>query len=76
MARVREYALDDLVERAAALRAQGHSFMQTYRCEGCRLRITLEPANKLFQVGECSKCGHVTEIEKGTLLEILTGGVK
>jgi uncharacterized protein YlaI len=68
--------MQELRERAVQLRRQGHSYMQVYRCGGCGLRITIEQHNKLFDQAACDLCEHVTEIDGGTLLEILSGGAK
>ena len=36
-----------------------------FTCGYCGARCTLQDANKLWEVGQCYKCGHETEIERG-----------
>lgn len=36
-----------------------------FTCEHCGERCTLQEPNKLYEEGECFKCGHKTKIEVG-----------
>ena len=39
-----------------------------FTCENCGERVTFCEPNVLYESGECCKCGHITEIERGGYL--------
>lgn len=40
------------------------AFWQKFTCEKCWKRITVDTPNKLFVLGHCQECGHVSDLRK------------
>jgi len=51
-----------LAEYVEAIRSGKMTFWQKFTCEKCWQRIQIDEPNKLFVVGHCQHCNHVTDL--------------
>lgn len=53
-----------LAQHVDAIKAGRMMFWQKFTCDNCWARITVDEPNKLFVLGHCQQCGHVTDLQK------------
>ena len=55
---------DTLAHHKEAIFAGTMTFWQKFTCEKCWQRIQVDEPNKLFVLGHCQHCNHVTDLAK------------
>jgi hypothetical protein len=70
-----DYPIEELMKRADAYVAQfGEGNVDIhfkFTCEKCGERCMFEEPNKLFERGDCHKCGHSTVVKKGGFAAVI-----
>lgn len=56
------FPFHEVVTGARKRMADGWTIFQKFSCEKCMQRLTMPEPNIFFTIGNCDKCGHVTDI--------------
>ncbi len=64
MQKYNDYPLDECVQAAEQLIADGADVHQKWTCRHCGARQTMGTANTFYRSGTCEACGGVTVISK------------
>lgn len=53
-----------LAQHLDAILAGTMTFWQKFTCEKCWSRIQVAEPNKLFELGHCQECNHITDLKR------------
>jgi hypothetical protein len=59
-----DYPIDECVEMASQIVADGNKIHQKWTCSHCGSRQTMGEPNQFFRAGKCESCGETTIITK------------